>query len=229
MAELKINNSTELFKVNTIYCIGKNYADHISEVKIEGLDNSIPKEPVVFLKPASAVDVPGNIVKIPCLNGKPISNDLQNEAELVIAIGKDGEDIPAENAFEYILGYAVGIDFTLRDLQAQMKKSGKPWAVAKGFRTSSPVSAITLKNEIADQADLNIRLTVNGIEKQNGNTKDMIFSIPFIINYLSTIFSLKAGDIIFTGTPAGVCTLAAGDNVTASINGIGELNITVGI
>lgn len=228
MAELKINNSNELFKVNTVYCIGKNYADHINEVKIEGLDNSIPKEPVVFLKPSGAVDVPGGIVKIPVLNGKPISNDLQNEAELVIAIGKDGENIPAVNAFEHILGYAVGIDFTLRDVQAGFKKAGKPWAVAKGFRTSSPVSAITLKEEIYDPADLNITLTVNGEQKQNGNTKDMIFSIPFIINYLSTIFSLKAGDLIFTGTPAGVCTLVTGDKVTAAISGVGELNITVG-
>lgn len=228
MPELKINNSNEVFKVNTVYCIGKNYADHISEVKIEGLDNSIPKEPVVFLKPASAVEVPGNIVKIPELNGKPISNDLQNEAELVIAVGKDGEDIPEENAFEYILGYAVGIDFTLRDVQAGFKKSGKPWAVAKGFKTSSPVSAITLKSDVADAADLNIKLKVNGIEKQNGNTKDMIFNIPFIISYLSAIFRLKAGDLIFTGTPAGVSTLATGDNVTASITGVGELNITVG-
>lgn len=228
MTVLKIKNSAESVEVNTVYCIGKNYADHVKEMHIEGLDNSIPETPVIFLKPSNAVNVPGNRITIPEYSGKPISNDLQNEAELVIVIGKDGENIPEEDAFEYIKGFAVGIDFTLRDIQTLMKKQGKPWAVAKGFKTSSPVSEITLKEDLLNVYDLAIKLAVNGELKQNGRTSQMIFSIKYIVSYLSHIFGLKKGDLIFTGTPAGVSTLKKGDKVTAEIEGIGSLNVTIG-
>lgn len=228
MPQLSIKNTGKLFEVKTVYCIGKNYADHINEMKIDGIDNNIPAEPVVFLKPSSSIDVPGNIVKIPVLNGELISNDLQNEVELVIIIGKDGNDIPEGNAYDYILGYAVGIDFTLRDIQTNLKKQGKPWAIAKGFRSSSPVSEIALKVNIPNPDNLQIKLSVNGILKQNGNTSQMIFKIPYLIYYLSSVFGLHAGDIIFTGTPAGVCTLKTGDTINAFINNVGELNVTIG-
>lgn len=228
MAKLKVKDSAETIEVKNVFCIGKNYADHISEVKIEGLDNSIPKEPVVFLKPSTAIEAAGNIVKVPLLNAKPISQNLQNEVELVIIIGKDGDNIPEENALEYVYGYAVGIDFTLRDLQTEMKKQGKPWAVAKGFRTSSPVGEVVPASVLNDAQALDIKLSINGEVKQSGNTSEMIFSIKFIIHYLSSIFGLRKGDIIFTGTPAGITKLETGDKVSAEIQHIGKLEVTIG-
>lgn len=227
MAVLKIKNSVEVVELNTVYCIGKNYADHVKEMEIEGLDNSIPETPVIFLKPSNAVNVPGNKITIPEFNGKPISNNLQNEAELVIVIGKDAENVTEDKAFDCIKGFAVGIDFTLRDLQTQMKKQGKPWAVAKGFKTSSPVSEIILKEYLPNVNDLVIKLTVNDELKQNGRTSQMIFSIKYIVSYISHIFGLKKGDLIFTGTPSGVSTLKKGDNVTAEIEGIGSLSVII--
>lgn len=227
MAVLKIKNSIEVVELNTVYCIGKNYADHVKEMEIEGLDNSIPETPVIFLKPSNAVNVPGNKITIPEFNGKPISNNLQNEAELVIVIGKDAENVTEDKSFDCIKGFAVGIDFTLRDLQTQMKKQGKPWAVAKGFKTSSPVSEIILKEYLPNVNDLVIKLTVNDELKQNGRTSQMIFSIKYIVSYISQIFGLKKGDLIFTGTPSGVSTLKKGDNVTAEIEGIGSLSVII--
>lgn len=228
MAELKIINSSDTVKVNSVFCIGKNYTDHINEIVIPGIKNEIPAEPVVFLKPASAIVGEGSVISVPELNGSKISNDIQNEAELVIVIGAECECIAEENAMEYILGYAVGIDFTLRDIQTECKKKGKPWAVAKGFRGSSPVSDIVLAEQAGNVQDLNITLRVNEELKQSGNTSQMIFSVKFIVSYLSKIFGLRKGDLIFTGTPAGVASLKTGDAVHAEIQKIGELNVTIG-
>ncbi len=228
MSNLKIKNSSDQIEVKTVFCVGKNYVDHINEMKIPGLDNEIPETPVIFLKPSTAIETAGNVVKIPRFDGKAISDNLQNEVELVIVIGKDGDDIAEENAYEYVYGYAVGIDFTLRDLQTEMKKKGKPWAVAKGFKTSSPVSEITRIEDIKDIQNLDINLTVNDEVKQAGNTKLMIFSVNYIIHYLSFIFGLRKGDIIFTGTPAGITKLNTGDKVLAEIQDIGKLNVIIG-
>ncbi|HAX48746.1 MAG TPA: fumarylacetoacetate hydrolase family protein [Ignavibacteria bacterium] len=228
MAKLKVKGSAETIEVKNVFCIGKNYADHISEVKIEGIDNSIPKEPVVFLKPSTAIEAINNTVSIPKIDSKPISQNLQNEVELVIVIGKDGDEIPEDKALEHVYGYAVGIDFTLRDLQTEMKKQGKPWAVAKGFRTSSPIGGVVPARNIGNAQALDIRLSINGELKQSGNTSQMLFSIKFIIRYLSSIFGLRKGDIIFTGTPAGITQLKAGDKVSAEIQDIGKLEVTIG-
>jgi 5-carboxymethyl-2-hydroxymuconate isomerase len=228
MSTLKVRHSTYPFNVKNIYCIGKNYLDHINEMDIPGIPAQVPETPVVFLKPTTALLTKSNVVQIPKFNGKPISNDLQNEVELVIAIGKGGVDISKSAAFDHILGYAVGIDFTLRDVQTEAKKKGLPWEVAKGFRTSSPVSDIMQKEEVGDPGNLNITLRVNGVVKQSANTSQMIFKIRFIIHYLSSIFGLKQGDIIFTGTPAGVCRLNPGDNIEAEIEKIGKLALKVG-
>jgi len=228
MAELKIKNSSETLRVNNVFCIGKNYADHINEIVIPGIKNEIPSEPVVFLKPTTAIVGEGSVITVPELNGIKISNDIQNEAELVLVIGTDCESATEENAMEYILGYAVGIDFTLRDIQTECKKKGKPWAVAKGFRGSSPVSDIILAEQAGNVQDLNIKLQVNEELKQSGNTSQMIFSVKFIVSYLSKIFGLRKGDLIFTGTPAGVASLKTGDVVHAEIQNIGELNVTIG-
>ena len=227
MPKLKVKDSAEQIEVKNVFCVGKNYVDHINEMKIPGMDNAIPETPVIFLKPSTAIEAVNNIVKIPELDGAPISNDLQNEVELVIIIGKDGDDITEENSLEHVYGYAVGIDFTLRDLQTEMKKTGKPWAVAKGFKTSSPVSDIVKKENIKDVQDLDIKLSINNELKQSANTKLMIFSVKYIVHYLSSIFGLRKGDIIFTGTPAGVARLNQGDKVSAEIQDIGKLNVTI--
>jgi 5-carboxymethyl-2-hydroxymuconate isomerase len=227
MAILEVKGSDETIEVKNVFCIGKNYLDHINEMNIPGLDNSVPKTPVIFLKPSTAIETLNNTVSIPLVDGEAISDDLQNEVELVIVVGCDGDDIPEEKAMEYIYGYAVGIDFTLRDIQTEMKKQGKPWAVAKGFKTSSPVSEVVKKESVADIQSLDIKLAVNGEGKQSGNTSQMIFNVGFIIHYLSSVFGLRKGDIIFTGTPAGVSRLVKGDSVTAEIQHIGKLDVKI--
>lgn len=228
MAELRIKNSVDTLIVNSVFCIGKNYADHINEIVIPGIKNEIPSEPVVFLKPTTAIVGEGAIVNIPELNGSKISNDIQNEVELVIVVDSDCDSVSEENALDHLLGYAVGIDFTLRDIQTECKKKGKPWAVAKGFRGSSPVSDIVKAEDAGNVQNLDIRLAVNDELKQSGNTSQMIFSVKFIVSYLSKIFGLRKGDLIFTGTPAGIATLKTGDKVRAEIQNIGELNVTIG-
>jgi len=227
MAVLKVKDSGETIEVKNVFCVGKNYVDHINEINIPGIKNEIPETPVIFLKPSTAIETKRNTVIVPEFNRIAISSNLQNEVELVIIIGKDGDDIPEESAMDYIYGYAVGIDFTLRDLQTEMKKAGKPWAVAKGFKTSSPVSEVVNKSAVDNVQDLDIKLTINGEVKQSSNTGLMIFSVKYIVHYLSYIFGLRKGDIIFTGTPAGITQLKTGDKVTAEIQNIGELNVEI--
>ncbi len=228
MDHLRFRSSSDKFVVRNIFCIGKNYLDHIKEFDTPAGAAEVPKTPVVFLKPTSAIMADRVMVSIPVYNGKPISNDLQNEVELVVVIGKGGFDITADRAMEHVLGYAVGIDFTLRDIQSEAKAKGLPWEIAKGFRSSSPVSEIVRKEEIGDPENLGIRLKVNGVTKQDGNTSQMIFRINYIIHYLSSIFGLSEGDIIFTGTPAGITKLNPGDTIEAEIDSIGKLNIKIG-
>lgn len=227
MSSLKVKNSSDTIEVKNVFCIGKNYVDHIKEFDTPEKAAEIPKEPVIFLKPTSAVLTDSNIVKIPELNGKKISSNLQNEVEMVIVIGKDGVNIPEANAAEYIYGYAVGIDFTLRDIQATAKEKGLPWTIAKGFATSGPVSDVVKKEDISDPQSLDISLKINGETKQSANTSLMIFKIDFIVSYLSHVFGLQKGDIIFTGTPAGITKLASGDLIDAEIQGIDKLNIVI--
>jgi 5-carboxymethyl-2-hydroxymuconate isomerase len=226
MSELKIKGTDEKIKVENIFCIGKNYVDHIKEFDTPEAKAEIPKEPVIFLKPTSAISDSG-YVSIPEINGKKISDNLQNEVELVIIIGKDGGNIPENKAMDYVLGYSVGIDFTLRDIQAEQKKKGLPWTTSKGFMTSSPVSDIVLKEHIENVSNLDISLKINGEIKQDANTSLMIFKIPFIVHYISCIFGLKKGDVIFTGTPAGITKLNPGDKIEAEIERIGKINIKV--
>lgn len=228
MAKIRIKGSNELFRAENIFCVGKNYVDHIKEFDTPEKAAEIPKTPVIFLKPTSALLIDSTIVKVPEVNGNKISDNLQNEVELVIAIGKDGINIPEDKAGEHIFGYAVGIDFTLRDLQAEDKKKGLPWTVSKGFMSSAPVSEIVMKETAGDAQNLDISLKINGETKQSANTSLMIFKINYIVHYLSCIFGLKKGDLIFTGTPAGITKLNTGDVVEAYIQNIGDLKITIG-
>lgn len=205
------------YVIGKILCIGRNYVDHIKE-----LGNEAPSAPVVFMKPATAVIGDGEQVVIPAY-----SDECHYEAELAVLIGTEGKHIAEADALSHIAGYAVAIDMTLRDVQDGLKKKGLPWEIAKGFDTSCPLSDFVPADTVADPQNLTIRLLLNGQERQNGSTGLMINSVAKIISHLSGIFTLEEGDIILTGTPAGVGRVVAGDRMEASIAGVGS--ITVGV
>lgn len=213
-----IQGETRTLRVGKILCLGRNYAKHVREMHAP-----LPESPVVFLKPATALLGAGGVIRLP-----HISRNLHHEAELVIAIGRGGRNIPAAEADKHILGYAIGLDMTLRDLQDAAKKGGLPWSVAKGFDTSAPVSPIVLKERFPDPASVTILCRVNGKERQRGSTADMIYPIPEIIAYVSSIFTLEEGDLIFTGTPEGVGQVCPGDTVEAEIEGVVVIRHSVG-
>lgn len=195
-------------QVNNIFCIGRNYALHAKE-----MNSVIPDEPIVFLKPNSSILFDGGTVKLP-----KRSSDVHHEVEMVVAIGTEGRNIPQDKAENYIAGIAAGIDFTARDIQSEAKKSGRPWTVAKGFDTFAPVSKFLVNNSSLNPDHLKIELLINDKIVQKGNTKEMIFSVGNLIFYLSSIFTLQPGDLIFTGTPEGVGPVQSGDKLLARLN-----------
>jgi len=205
------------FSIGKILCIGRNYSEHIKE-----LGNAPPDAPVIFLKPASSVIGEGEAIVIP-----PYSHDCHHEAELARLVGRKGKDIPVGRAMEYIAGYGVGIDLTLRDVQGELKKKGLPWEIAKGFDTACPLSSFVGASDVADPQNLRIRLTVNGEIRQDGNTSMMIHRIPAIISHMSGRFTLEPGDVILTGTPAGVSRIVSGDRLVAEIPGVATLRVSV--
>jgi 5-carboxymethyl-2-hydroxymuconate isomerase len=209
--------SGQQFPIGKILCIGRNYWEHIKE-----LGNAPPEAPVIFIKPASSVIGEGEAVVIP-----PYSHDCHHEAELALLIGRKGKDIPVDQAMEYIAGYGVGIDLTLRDVQGDLKKKGLPWEISKGFDTACPLSAFVEASKVADPQNLRIRLTVNGKIRQDGNTSMMIHSIPAIVSHMSGSFTLEPGDVILTGTPAGVSRIVSGDTLVAEIPGVATLRVSV--
>lgn len=192
-------------EIGTIYCIGRNYAEHAHE-----LNNPVPGEPVIFIKPRSSVIHDKGSVILP-----PQSNDVHHEVELVLAIGKTGKNISSDQAFSYVAGYGIGIDFTARDLQQAAKEKGLPWSVAKGFDTFSPIGAFVPISEADTDKPFTLELKVNGEVRQYGTTSDMLFPIPELISRLSRIFTLHEGDLIFTGTPKGVSRISKGDKIEA--------------
>ena len=217
MKKANIRGTNREYAIGKILCIGRNYAEHIRE-----LGNETPEAPVIFMKPASSVIGDGGTIVIP-----PYSHDCHHEAELALLIGREGKNIPKEVALEYVAGYGVAIDLTLRDVQAELKKKGLPWDIAKGFDTACPLSDFVPLDMAGDPQDLEIRLWVNGEIRQDGSTSMMIHSIPSIVSHMSGIFTLKPGDVILTGTPAGVGPLKSGDTVVAEIPGVGSLRVTV--
>lgn len=227
MSKLRVKDTDEIIDVQNVYCIGKNYLEHIKEFDTQAKKSEIPAEPVIFLKPNTAVETEPGVVKIPEFKGKRISDNLQNEVELIIIIGKDGINIPEDKAMDYVFGYAVGIDFTLRDIQSELKSKGLPWTLSKGFLTSAPVSLIVKKAEIPNPDNLSIILKVNDETRQDANTSEMLFKISYIIHYISSVFGIKKGDLIFTGTPAGISKLNSGDIIEAEIEKIGKLLVKV--
>ncbi|MDI9862126.1 fumarylacetoacetate hydrolase family protein [Flectobacillus roseus] len=190
-----------------ILCIGRNYAEHIAE-----LQNERPSEPVIFIKPDTALLRDNEPFYIP-----EFSNDLHYEVEIVLKINKMGKNIEAKFANKYYEEIGIGIDFTARDVQAKLKEKGLPWEKAKGFNDSAPISGFFPKSEIADMNNLNFRLEINNEIRQNGNTSMMLWNFDEIIAEISKYFTLKTGDLIFTGTPAGVGAVKIGDRLTAYI------------
>ncbi|HII67804.1 MULTISPECIES: fumarylacetoacetate hydrolase family protein [Thermococcus] len=200
-------------KPSKIICLGRNYAEHARE-----LGHEIPKEPVIFLKPPSALIGPEETIILPRK-----SQRVDHEVELAVIIGKKGKNIPRAKAMDHVLGYTILMDLTARDIQWEAKEKGLPWTVAKGFDTFAPIGPRVVDKRELDINDLEIGLKVNGEVKQLSRTSKMIFKIDEIIEYVSSIMTLEKGDVIATGTPEGVGPLRHGDFVEAWIEGIGIL------
>jgi acylpyruvate hydrolase len=190
-----------------IICIGRNYAAHIEELK-----NETPGNPVVFLKPDTALLKNGNPFYYP-----DFSTNIHHETELVLKISKEGKNIQKKFANRYFDEIGLGIDFTARDLQDQCKAKGLPWEIAKGFNGSAPIGDFTSVAEFDDLKNIDFHLTINGELRQKGNTSLMLFDFGTIIEYVSRFFTLKKGDLIYTGTPAGVGSVAVGDRLEGFI------------
>ena len=207
----------EQFPIGKIVCLARNYAEHARE-----LGNETPAAPVLFMKPASSVIGDGGTVRIPAC-----SRDCHYEVELAVLIGTPACHRAVEDAMACVAGYGVAIDMTLRDIQNQLKAKGLPWEVSKGFDTACPLSSFVPAAEVADPQALSLKLSVNGELRQDGSTASMIHRIPHIIAHVSSIFTLEPGDIILTGTPAGVGRVQPGDTMQAEIAGVGRLTIGV--
>jgi fumarylpyruvate hydrolase len=210
--------SKHSFPVHRIYCVGRNYAAHARE-----MGNDPDREPpFYFMKPADAIVPGGGEIKYP-----PRTNDLHHEIELVAAIGIGGQNIAVADANDHIVAYGVGIDLTRRDLQAVAKEHGTPWDPAKSFEQAAPISALHSVNEVGHPRHGRIWLAVNGDLRQDGDIADMIWSVQEAVAELSTLYTLAPGDLLFTGTPAGVGPLVSGDKVTGGIEGLDEIEITI--
>ena len=192
-----------------ILCIGRNYAEHIAE-----LNNERPSEPVIFMKPDTAILKDNEAFYHP-----DFSNDIHHEVEIVLKINKMGKNIEAKFAHKYYEEIGIGIDFTARDVQSKLKEKGLPWEKAKAFNGSAPISGFVAKSEFADLKNLNFHLEINGETRQTGNTSMMLWNFDEIIAEISKYFTLKTGDLIFTGTPAGVGKVKIGDKLSAFVEG----------
>ncbi|HEV2681616.1 MAG TPA: fumarylacetoacetate hydrolase family protein [Rhodanobacter sp.] len=214
LPSLPIIGSELRFPIRRVFCIGRNYAEHAREMGA-AVDTT---SPMFFCKPADAVVSDGGDVPYP-----QATSDLHHEVEMVVALGAGGHDLTPTQAAALVWGYGVGLDLTRRDLQAQAKAKGHPWDVAKAFDHSAPVSALRPAAEVTLTEDSVLQLRVNGELRQQARLGDMVHGVPQIIAALSTLFELKAGDLIFTGTPAGVAALQRGDRFHAELIGVAEL------
>ncbi|APG03214.1 fumarylacetoacetate hydrolase [Luteibacter rhizovicinus DSM 16549] len=211
---IPVVGQTARFPVRRIFCIGRNYADHARE-----MGASVDKaNPMFFTKPADAIVTDGADVPYPSA-----TSDLHHEVEMVVALGAGGSDLSVEEAAKLVWGYGVGLDLTRRDLQAQAKAKGAPWDVAKGFDHSAPISALVPASDVTLTAATRIALEINGEVRQQATLGDMVLNVPEILSALSKLFELKAGDIVYTGTPAGVSALMRGDTFRATLDGVATL------
>ncbi len=206
-----------LFPVRRIYCVGRNYADHAREM---GHDPD-REEPFFFSKPRDAVTPSGALLTFPTETA-----DLHHEVELVAAIGRGGSSIAEHSALEHVYGYTVGLDMTRRDVQQVAKSQGRPWDIGKGFDESAPCGSIRSAAEIGHPTTGAVTLDVNGARRQQADLADLIWSVPEIISYLSRFVRLAPGDLIMTGTPAGVGSVQPGDSLRGAVEGVGNVTIT---
>jgi 2-keto-4-pentenoate hydratase/2-oxohepta-3-ene-1,7-dioic acid hydratase in catechol pathway len=217
MKTARIPATSQEYPIGKIVCLARNYAEHARE-----LGNETPAAPVLFMKPASSVIGNGETVRIP-----PYSQECHYEVELAVLIGRECRAVPAENAMEYVAGYGTAIDMTLRDVQNGLKAKGLPWEIAKGFDSACPLSDFVPASAVTDPHNLRLTLMVNGGMRQDGSSADMIHRVPQIVAHISAIFTLEPGDVILTGTPAGVGQVVAGDVMEAEIEGVARLAIRV--
>lgn len=215
-----VEGEAGLFPVRRVYCVGRNYAAHAREM---GKDPD-REPPFFFMKPADALVVctPSGSIPYP-----PDTNDLHHEVELVVAIGTGGVDIAAERALDHVFGYAVGIDLTRRDRQGEAKDAGRPWEWGKAFDRSAPVGPIRRAGTLGHPSRGAVTLTVDGARRQAGDLSELIWSVPEIIATLSRSMALKPGDLIFTGTPAGVAAVKPGQTMRAEVEGVGAIEVRI--
>jgi fumarylpyruvate hydrolase len=215
ITSLPINGSDARFPIRRVFCIGRNYAEHAREMGAT-VDKTAP---MFFCKPADAVVSDGADVPYP-----QATAELHHEVEMVVALGTGGRDLAPVQAADLVWGYGVGLDLTRRDLQAAAKANGHPWDVAKAFDHSAPVSALVPAAHAAINAQTQLRLSVNGVQRQQTLLGDMVHDVPHILAALSALFTLMPGDLIFTGTPAGVAALQRGDRLHAELVGVVDLH-----
>lgn len=215
---LDVAGTEARFPVRRIYCVGRNYAEHAREM---GHDPD-REPPFFFQKPADAIVPAGGDFPYPSL-----SQNVHYEMELVVALGKGGDNIPADRALDHVFGYGVGLDMTRRDLQNEAKKMGRPWEAGKAFEHSAPCSQIYPVSQVGHPSSGTIWLKVNGEMRQRADLTDLIWDVPHIIAYLSSLFTLQPGDLIYTGTPAGVGPIQPGDVMHGGVDNVGEIEIKV--
>ena len=222
VAAVPIVGSEQTFPVRRIYCVGRNYAEHAQEMGFTGRE-----PPFFFAKPADSIVyvAPGETVTIPYPSQ---SSNVHHEIELVVAIGKRGSNIAVADAAQYIFGYAVGLDMTRRDLQLELRKAGRPWELGKAYDQSAPIGPITPASKTGTIEAARIWVEVNGQQRQDSDTSKLIWSVDETIAYLSRYFELVPGDLIYTGTPAGVGAVVAGDVMRGGVEGLGELSVAIG-
>ncbi len=215
--KLKNNLDNQKFPIGKIVCLARTYKKHAKEMNVK-----TTKDPLLFLKPSSSVIFNGEFIVIP-----EMSKCLHHEVELGVVIGKKCSKINKSEALKYIYGYLIGLDITARDIQTIAKKNGWPWSIAKGFDTFAPISDVILKNDLPQINNLDLALKVNGQIRQKSNTKNMIYSVSEIIEFISRIMTLEEGDLILTGTPEGVDEIVEGDILEAYLNKKCHLKVKV--
>nr|WP_027009722.1 fumarylacetoacetate hydrolase family protein [Conchiformibius kuhniae]UOP04035.1 fumarylacetoacetate hydrolase family protein [Conchiformibius kuhniae] len=199
MMNLVLDNQSVV--ANTLFCVGRNYAAHAAE-----LGNAVPAEPMIFLKPNSSLAFDGDTVRLPAF-----SRSVHYETELLLLVGRDADELPPENALDAVAGYGVGLDLTARDVQSAAKSAGAPWTKAKGFKGAACVSRFAALAPERAAAGLAFEMRLNGAPRQHGNSADMVFSLARLLCFLAETYGLRRGDVVFTGTPAGVGELRGGD------------------
>ena len=215
---LSVAGTDARFPVRRVYCVGRNYAAHAREMG----QNPDREPPFFFMKPADAVVPAQGAVPYP-----PLTADLHHEVELVIAIGQGGSNIPLDRARDHIFGYAVGIDLTRRDLQGDAKKMGRPWEWGKAFDAAAPCGPVVPASDTGHPQAGRIWLSVNGVVRQDGDLDELIWPLPDVVSLCSQSSRLEPGDLIMTGTPAGVGAVVAGDRITAGVDGVGEIGFEI--